>query len=343
MIDIISDITPWVEAEKPFAIASVIHTWRSAPRLVGSAMAITTDNEIAGSVSGGCVEGSVIREAEEVLRTGISKRLSFGVSNDDAWSVGLSCGGKIEVYVERFLAFGEKAESDIWWALQEAVDSGSGCVLLSNMAPEKGHHLLVYSDGKSVGEGWDEDWVSLAKEAYTQHKSQILTHEGKEVFATVFPAKDRLLIIGAAHLTADLVELAHGFRFETTVIDPRGIFAEKMKFTQEPDQMLQKWPQEVIPNYKLDGDTYAVVLSHDPKIDDPALHLLLRSEVAYIGALGSRKTHAKRVGRLQEAGFSEEEIARIHAPVGLDMNARRPREIALSIMGEVIDVKNRFL
>ena len=152
-----------------------------------------------------------------------------------------------------------------------------------------------------------------------------------------------MIIIGAAHITVDLVQLANMYGFETIVIDPRGIFSNKTQFTLPPDKIFEQYPSEVLGNYQLDAYTYAVVLSHDPKIDDNALHILLRSKVGYIGALGSRKTQAKRVARLQEAGFSEEEIGKIHSPVGVSINAKTPKEIALSIMAEVIQVKNEYL
>ncbi|MEM1121104.1 MAG: XdhC family protein, partial [Bacteroidota bacterium] len=152
--------------------------------------------------------------------------------------------------------------------------------------------------------------------------------------------KSQLLIIGAAHITVDLVTLGKMYGFETIVIDPRGIFTNKTQFTTPPDQLYEKYPAEVLPDYDLDAHTYAVVLSHDPKIDDNALHILLKSDVAYIGALGSRKTQAKRVARLQEAGFDDATIAKIHSPVGLAIKAKTPKEIALSIMAELILTKN---
>jgi len=149
-----------------------------------------------------------------------------------------------------------------------------------------------------------------------------------------------MLMIGAAHITADLVALAHTFDFETIVIDPRGVFANKTHFSTQPDLIIEKYPSEVIPDYTLDACTFAVILSHDPKIDDNALHLLLPSDVAYIGALGGKKTHANRVERLKSAGFSEAQIDRIHAPIGLNIHGKKPREIALSIMAQIISVQN---
>jgi xanthine dehydrogenase accessory factor len=151
-----------------------------------------------------------------------------------------------------------------------------------------------------------------------------------------------MLIIGAAHITADLIHLSNYYGFESIVIDPREAFADKTSFDDPPSKIIKAYPSEVLEQFKLDQSTYAVILSHDPKIDDNALHILLKENVAYIGALGSKKTHAKRMERLKEAGFSESDIKRIHAPIGLSINAKTPREIALSIMGQIIEVKNQF-
>lgn len=343
MIDIFPTIEQWATAGKSFAIATVIKTWRSAPRMEGAAMIISDQMDILGSVSGGCVEGTVIREAQDVIQNGIPKRLSFGVSNEDAWSVGLSCGGQIEVLVEPF--FGATKSTDgksIWQELTTAVQQNRGCVLIRQLDTQKSQHYLFYPDGKHLGNP-ETTLTAIAQNVYEQHKNQIVQTDDNTYFAQVFPAKDRLFIIGAAHISADLVDLAHQFNFETIVIDPRGIFTNKMHFNTAPNAIHEKWPEEVLQGERLDADTYAVVLTHDPKIDDQALHILLRSKVAYIGALGSRKTHAKRVARLSEAGFTETEIARIHGPVGVSINARRPKEIALSIVAELVMIKNRFL
>ncbi|MEM9822641.1 MAG: XdhC family protein, partial [Bacteroidota bacterium] len=276
MIDIFHTIEEWAEQKKSFALATVIRTWRSAPRMEGASMAISTQQDIVGSVSGGCVEGSVIREALEVLQSGIPRRLSFGVSNEDAWSVGLSCGGQIEVLVEPF--FGQK-HLDLWEKLEHCVRHNKGCVLLKRLDVEVPEYHLIFADGQSFAP-LDDALKAQALHAYRQHKNQIITQEEAHYFAKTFPTKDRLLIIGAAHISVDLVDLAHQFNFKTTIVDPRGIFTNKMEFNTAPHAIHEKWPEEVLPHFDLDADTYAVVLSHDPKIDDQALHILLRSPVA---------------------------------------------------------------
>ncbi len=332
----------WTNSKRPFATATVIKTWGSSPRPVGSTLLINEEMEMAGSVSGGCVEGAVVKAALDILKKGMPQILKFGVSDEEAWSVGLSCGGAIEVFVEPFMAFAnDSVEREIWASLEKALTENEACVLVSQMNAGSSKHLLVYPDGTTIG-SMSEKVKAAALDAYNKRKNLRLDLDEEAYFIQVFPRKSQLLIIGAAHITADLVKLGNWYDFETIVIDPRGIFANKTEFTDPPHQLLVNWPAEVLPQFTLDAYTYAVLLSHDPKIDDQALHLLLPSEVAYIGALGSRKTHAKRVKRLAEAGYTEEAIGRIHGPVGVNINAQRPKEIALSIMGEIIKVQHEF-
>jgi len=344
MKELFSKIEDWTNEGKEFAIATVIKTWGSSPRPVGSSMIVSTDMEMAGSVSGGCVEGAVIKSALPLIQNHAAQRLAYGVEDEEAWAVGLSCGGKIQVFAERFLAFDERPEEQaVWKKLRACIKENKACVLLSRIADGEPHHILVLPDGSAEGKITEEALVKKGLQAYNERKNQLVELGDQTYFAQVFPRKSQMLIIGAAHITVDLVELAKMYDFETIVIDPRGVFSNKTQFSTAPDKIYSEYPAEVLPDYTLDAYTYAVVLSHDPKIDDNALHLLLPSEVAYIGALGSRRTHAKRVKRLEEAGFSEELIQKIHAPVGVDINAKTPKEIAMSIMGEIIKVKNEYL
>ncbi|HFB99556.1 MAG TPA: XdhC family protein [Phaeodactylibacter sp.] len=344
MKDIFSEIKNWSTAGKKFAIATVIKTWGSAPRLVGASMAISADEEILGSVSGGCVEGAVVKAALAIIESGVPKLLHFGVSDEDAWAVGLSCGGKIDVFVEPFIKTkNDPVENLIWEKLAIAIDNNNGCVLLSRLSEEQSAHVFINANGSFIKNLEADSLIEKGLRAYKERKNQIIEDLGVSYFAQVFQAKSKLIVIGAAHISVDLVDLANQFGFETIVIDPRGLFTNKTQFINAPNQMYKKWPAEVLPNLSLDAYTYAVMLTHDPKIDDQALHIFLKSEVAYIGALGSRKTAAKRVNRLKEAGFSEAEIARIHGPVGINIHAKKPKEIALSILAEIISVKNEFL
>lgn len=344
MRDIFETITHWVSGNKPFALATVIRTWGSSPREAGSMMAVSGETEVAGSVSGGCIEGAVIEEALRVLQSGVPRRLSFGVSDETAWSVGLSCGGNIEVFVEKHPAFsGDAAEQRIWQSLEQALRGNRPAILLTRLAPEKYCHLLVFPDGAQIG-----DWGYLnraareqALQSYRARRSEALLIENEPVFVQVFPRKDRLIVVGAGHISVPLVKFARELGFETIVIDPRKTFAAVERFPAPPDQLCCSWPDEALTEIQLNEDTCAVLLTHDPKIDDPALHILLKSEVAYLGALGSRKTHQQRCQRLKEAGFSEDAIARIRGPVGLDIGASAPAEIALSIMAEVVQTRRK--
>lgn len=343
MKELLPTIDKWIAQDKEFAIATVIKTWGSSPRPVGSSMIVSTDMEMAGSVSGGCVEGAVLKESLPLIANQASKKLAYGVADEDAWAVGLSCGGKIQVFAERFLAFEDNsAEKEIWKHLKDAFHQNNGCVLLTRLEDGEPQHLLVQPDGTAFGIDQSPALIKEGLRIYKERHNQIVEVEGQAYFAQVFPRKSQMIIIGAAHITVDLVSLANMYDFETIVIDPRGIFSNKTQFNTPPDQIFDTYPAEVLPNYPMDAYTYAVVLSHDPKIDDNALHLLLPSEVAYIGALGSKRTHEKRVKRLKEAGYPDEIISKIHAPIGMNINAKTPKEIAMSIMGEIIKVKNEF-
>ncbi len=343
MREILADLNRWISLDQQFATATVIQTWGSAPRVVGSVMAIRQDMQVAGSVSGGCVENAVIEEALQVLKTGMPKELEFGVSDEKAWSVGLTCGGKIKVFVEKHISLSEDPhDRKIWQALKSALENNRPAILLTGLDPESKNHLLVYPDDHSHLGDWGSETqqaIDNALTAYQAHDSREFALGDKRIFAQVFPRPDRLLIIGAAHISIPLVKFARDLDFETIVIDPRKIFADQRRFPVPPHQLLETWPDEALKEFHLNEDTYAVLLTHDPKIDDPAIHILLRNPVAYIGALGSKKTHAKRCQRLRDAGFSDSEIGRIRGPVGLEIDARTPAEIALSIMSQIVALK----
>ena len=345
MMNLFNEIEEFKIKNKKFAIATVIQTWGSAPRPVGSAMIVSEDSEMSGSVSGGCVEGAILRGVPDVLKHNKPKRVGFGVTDEEAWAVGLSCGGQIQVFIEPFLAF---TDPEMWEILRGCLFENKGAVLLTKLNDEASEHFLIVP--QQQGRGGFEPPRPLASltenawRAYTERKTQtVQTEDGATWFLQVFPPKLQLIIIGAAHITVDLVHLAQYFGFETVVIDPRGIFAEKTQFPTPPDHLHVDWPAEILPDMTLDAYTFVVLLTHDPKIDDQALHILLKSDVAYIGALGSKKTHEKRVKRLVTEGFTETEIAKIHAPIGMPISAKSAREIALSIMGELIKEKNAFL
>ena len=341
MKELIPQIRKWVSEKKPFAIARVIQTWGSSPRPVGSALLVSADMEMAGSVSGGCVEGAVVKEAKGVIESQGGKRLIYGVSDDEAWSVGLTCGGKLQVYLQSYPM--ERSQAEVWATLLDLLSANASCILVTALRDGENKNTLISKEGKVIGAPLPPTVEKQAMSALLNRGQASIEVDQTQYFIQVFPRRSQLLIIGAAHITADLVQLAHFHDFETIVIDPRGAFARNTHFTVSPDRVIEKYPSEVLPEFDLDAYTYAVILSHDPKIDDDALAILLRSGVAYIGALGSKKTHEKRIERLTQAGLSDKEIKRIEAPIGMDIGAQGAREIALSIMGSIIRVKNRVI
>ncbi|TRX53066.1 XdhC family protein [Fulvivirga sp. M361] len=339
MNDFVEILKKWNKTGAPIALARVIKTWGSSPRPVGSVMMINGDGSMVGSVSGGCVEGAVAKSSKEVLTGNASKLLSYGISDEDAWSVGLSCGGSIEVFVQPV----NFSAGEVWLKLLENTEANKSSILISSVEKGTGVNALINENGDMLGDSIPEKIMNAAQKAYEERANKIVEHEGTTYFIHIFPRKNLLLIIGAAHITVDLVALGNKYDFETVVIDPRGYFAQNTVFTSPPSQLLQSYPSEVLDKFPLDAYTFCAILSHDPKIDDNALEVLLLSDAGYIGALGSRKTHAKRVARLRERGVPEALIDRIHAPIGMPIYAKSAKEIALSVMGEIIQAKNQFL
>jgi len=342
MREVLDDINNWIKKGEVFAIATGMQTWGSSPRGIGSTMCIGSDMHIAGSVSGGCVENAVIEESAEVIKTGVPKILAYGVTDDEAWSVGLTCGGKIRVLLEKHIAFSDDSyDQKIWRALKDDLYADRPAILLTRFEPDNYSHLLIYPDSASVGnrELFKQIYIDLALDAYRDRRSREVVLEEAQIFIRVFTNLDRLIIIGAAHTAIFLIKFGHELGFRTLLIDPRRIFASPERFPVQPDEMITEWPDKAFNHIKLNEDTYAVLLTHEPKIDDMALRHLLKSPVSYIGALGSKKTHVKRCNRLRDAGFQKHEIDRIYGPVGLDINAESPSEIALSIMAEIIKIK----
>lgn len=303
----------WHRAGRGVAIATVVQTWGSAPRAVGSQLVIDADGAMEGSVSGGCVEGAVIVDAMEALDDGKPRVLEFGVSDDEAFAVGLACGGEIKVLVE---PVGAALPVPVLEALVDA---------RANTAPVAYVTDLETGGGSLAGPDAYPDRFRLDRSG---------VEEDGRTFVAVHNPPLRMIIVGAVHIAQPLVTMARACGYAPVVIDPRGAFGSEARFPGET--IVDDWPDEAIAALKPDARTAVVTLTHDPKLDDPAIQAALRSDVFYLGCLGSTRTHAKRVARLQEAGFSQAEIARIHAPVGLDIGGRQPAEIAVSIMAEVI-------
>lgn len=299
----------WQDAGHRVAIATVVETWGSSPLRPGSRLVVRDDMLFLGSVSGGCVEAQVVEEALEVMKTGVAKRLSFGVSNDEAWEVGLACGGTIDVLVAL------PPERSTLDGLLAAVDDKRAVVLATDLV--SGEHDVLERDVPIAAESLDRDEATRDDERFLQPFNPPL----------------RMYVVGAVHIAQSLAPMAAATGFDVTLIDPRGAFTRPERFADVT--VLDGFPDEVLTAAALDRRSAVVLLSHDPKIDDPALRLALASNAFYVGALGSRKTHKKRVERLRVAGLDDAAIARIRAPIGLDIGARSPAEIAVAILGEI--------
>ncbi|MEZ4538759.1 MAG: XdhC/CoxI family protein [Chloroflexota bacterium] len=333
MKEVIDAIDEWLVAgEVGIALATVITTWGSAPRKVGAKMAFTAEGRaIAGSVSGGCVEGAVIEAGGEVLATNRPQLLHFGVADETAWSVGLACGGEIDVFVERLdvLAYA---------AAREQVVANQPVTIVTVIRGDDeqiGRHLIVTDEAVSgtLGAAWDERVIELTRR--TRQSTRMALLDEVELFVDVVRPSPALVIVGGAHIAVALAKLATILGYRTVVIDPRRAFGSQARFAGA-DKLVSLWPDKAFEDMPLRSDMAVVTLSHDPKIDDPALQAALASDVFYIGALGSRSTHARRRERLSALGFDNTQLGRIHAPVGLDIGADNPEEIALAIMAEVV-------
>lgn len=343
MREVLPDIDRWREAGEKIALATVVKVWGSAPRPTGAKMAVSASGEIAGSVSGGCVEGAVVEAALEVIAAGIPRLLRFGVSDETAWSVGLSCGGEIEVFVE---LWPDEPESPLGCAA-DGVRGNRLTGLATLLGDSPGAHLHFSADGPGAGSlgtlGSAERDGALLSQSRDLLRSLRSTRldlaDGSEVFVDIVPPPRKLVIVGAVHTAVALVSLARTLGFLTLVVDPRGVFASPERFAHA-DRLITEWPQDAFLEIGLDEATAVAVLSHDLKLDVPALKLALASPAPYVGVLGSKKTHAKRLAALREEGVAEADLARIHSPIGLDLGGRSPEEIALAILAEVVAVLN---
>jgi len=326
MRGIAADLDAWLAAGERIALATVVWAEGPSPRPLGSRLAVTASGQMAGSVSGGCVEGAVFQEAQEVLAGGPPKRLRYGVVDETGWEVGLACGGTIEVYVEsladahrRLLAALEREERV---AMATPLD-GAG-------------HLLAWPDGRLEGDrALSSELVALFPGPAAELRRGV---EG-DVFLEVFTPPLTLVIVGAVHVAVPLVGLAQTLGFHVRLVDARRAFATRERFPTV-DELVVAWPQDALKAEELGSQHHVVILTHDPKFDVPALQIALRSQAAYIGLIGSRTTQAKRKAALREVGFGEEELARIRGPVGLDLGGREPAEIALAILAEVVAVRH---
>ena len=312
----------WAREGRGAALATVLQTWGSAPRPVGSQLAISGAGEIAGSVSGGCVEGAVVVEALEALEDGGPRVLTYGVSNDEAFAVGLACGGTICVLVEPVGAGAQALPLGVLERLAEARLARRAVACVTDLESWERRLLTPEEADPDLAARFRADRSGLSEDGQT--------------FTAIHNPPLRLVVVGAVHIAQPLVAMARLAGFDPFLVDPREAFGAPHRFPGET--ISHDWPDAALTAHGLDARTAVVTLTHDPKLDDPALLVALRSPAFYVGSLGSSRTHAKRVARLAEAGVTEAEIARLHAPVGLPIGARSPAEIAVAILAQIVAV-----
>ena len=309
------EVKAWLDSGDRVAVATVISTWGSAPRPAGSRMAISQSGKIAGSVSGGCLEGEVFEQAQAILQGKPAGLFHYGVSDDLAWTVGLSCGGEVDVLIEPL--------TEVHRDLIGALEAERPVVLTTDVGEAPGARQLVTAA--------DADVAELLEQEHPVRRDGL--------FLEPFPRPPELFIFGGSHVAIPLTRLASGLGFRVTVVDARSKFAEAERFP-EARKVIHAWPDEVLTAVPMDGSTYIVILTHDPKFDDPTITAALKGRPRYIGAIGSKKTHRERVARLTAAGVSPADLERVHAPIGLDLGAQTAEETALAILSQMVAVRH---
>jgi xanthine dehydrogenase accessory factor len=339
MFDVVDTIDQWLTQGRRVALATVVQTWGSSPRQPGALMGVTDETAMIGSVSGGCVETAVVAEATDSLADGRPRLLNFGVSDDAAWDVGLACGGKIAVYVEPL--------DTGWWQivarLSRANRAGVSMTVLDG--PLAGEKIVAtmsaetYASTRLSAEQRsaliDAGFKALLDGSKT-NRAEIC---GLDVLVHVLRPMPHLIIVGGAHVAMALQRFAEQLGFRVSLVDPRSAFATPERFPTV-HVISHEYPDKALPELGLDKDTYVAVLTHDPKIDDPALRATLPADVAYVGVLSSKRAHQLRVERMTASGFDPALLERVHTPIGLEIEAKTPEEIALSIMAEIVAVRN---
>jgi len=363
--DILNKVTTWWEAGETFGMATVVRTFRSAPRDPGAALAVSADGEVIGSVSGGCVEGAVYELSADVRQTGDPVLQTYGVSDDDAFAVGLTCGGILDIFVEpvnraRFPELGDIAA---------AVERGEPVAVATVIAGpgQVGARRVIWgrdgsnrSDPEEPDDGWhtgasgtlgsgarldaavDDDARGMLAQGLTGIRRYGAHGERRgdelSVFVNSFAPPPRMLVFGAIDFAAAVARVGKFLGYHVTVCDARKVFATKSRFP-DADEVIVEWPHRFLAGTGVDSRTVICVLTHDPKFDVPLLEVALRTPAGYIGAMGSRRTHDDRLARLREVGLTDDELARLRSPIGLDLGARTPEETAVSIAAELIQLR----
>jgi xanthine dehydrogenase accessory factor len=341
MKDLVETVAAWRAGGVEMGRAVVVRAYGSSPRLAGASMLAAADGRIAGSVSGGCVEGAVVEEIAQARRTGRSRVIRYGISDEQAWDVGLACGGVIDVLVEP--ALGAAVEEAAMAA--NGPDAGGGRAVITPLPADSpdgeppAETLVVWADGRLDGTlgdpSLDAELVRMATELLASGTSGTVELAGRSLLVEAFAARPRLVVVGAGQVAVPLVAIAHALGYETIVVDARPAFATRERYP-DADTIVVGWFDEAADEIHLGPADAVAVLTHDPKVDDPALVTAFARGCRYVGAIGSRKTQAGRRERLAEAGVRPEDVERLRGPIGLDLGGRGPAESALAIMAEVV-------
>jgi xanthine dehydrogenase accessory factor len=346
MKNVIETVDEWIAKNDQVAVATVVKTWGSSPQGVGAKMAIRDTGTFVGSVSGGCVEGAVIEEALKVIKNKQPTLLHFGVADETAWDVGLACGGKIDVYLEPV----DDNRSELYHAMKVHLDLHEAFIVARVIrgSNEKMSQFLFFDEASEPLGNMDADLLehvfSQAEDLFKKGVSltrEVNLKDGSslEIFFEYRGPGPKLIIIGGVHISITLAILAKLIGYKVFIVDPRSAFATEERFP-DVDGLNHMWPDQALIDIGIDRSTAVAVLTHDPKLDDPALRVALSSQAFYIGALGSRTTQEKRYQRLLEMGVSEEKLHRLRGPIGLNLGSRKPDEIALAIMAEIVAVQS---
>jgi len=339
MKEVAAELEQWLRSGEPVAIATVVRITGSAPRPLGATLIARAGEKIAGSVSNGCVEAAVYEEAMAVLKDGRARVVNYGISDEFAFTVGLSCGGAIDVLIEPVGALHRAA--------LEAVRAERAAVLARIVAPaDRAGTVALLRDDRA--EGWSDELASLKVEALgalsggRTHVVPATLADGRDasVLLEAFGTPPLMVIVGATHVGQALAPLAKSVGYRVVVADPRAALADRERFPLA-DEILLMWPDEALAKVRLGASSAVVILAHDAKFDHPALVAALRGDAGYIGAIGSRTTNEQRFTWLHSQGFSARDIARVHAPIGLDIGAGTAEEVALAILAEVVAVRYR--
>ncbi|MDQ1604851.1 MAG: xanthine dehydrogenase accessory factor [Actinomycetota bacterium] len=344
MHDVVDQVGAWYAEGDRFALATVVATWRSAPRQPGAAMAVAPSGDPAGSVSGGCVEGAVYELAHQVMAGGEPVLQRYGVSDDDAFAVGLTCGGIIDVFVEPVDATAYAELPDVLASIHEQ-EPVAVATVIDGPGPV-GRHLAVWPDrvsGRLGSERLDAAVTDDVRGMLDHGRTGVLRlgpHgerrlDDLSVFVQSFARPPRMLVFGAIDFAAAVARVGKFLGYRVTVCDARAVFATPGRFP-EADEVVVEWPHRYLASTEVDSRTVIAVLTHDPKFDVPLLQAALKTDAAYIGAMGSRRTHEDRLARLRDEGVPEEDLVRIASPIGLDIGARTPEETAVSIAAEIV-------